>query len=1720
MQEFHVHRRLLFLGFFGLLGFFGIFSIALAAVSSPQTLNDDLVGYWKFDETSAGSFADASGSNYTGTGAGASGANNTPQPSADVPSAMQFTNTRSVSFDGTDDAITLSDVPNPSYPLTIAFWAKSDSATPVGMFDSAPNTGDVIRNYPAGYVEWWSEEPSVELNMTADTWTHLAFIFTYDGTRHLAYYKDGVLQEVADGNNNSTLAWTSLRLGDINNGDAGRYSGELDDFRIYSRALSAGEIAELASGRHPSAVWDGSSDSNFFAASNWTGSTIPDPYTRVEITNNTNPVILTGAIQVSGLTIGTGSSLDLNGTGVTILESGSFTNYGTMRMVNDETLSGVTLNTDHGTVMIYGTGTITSLPFDSYHSLNLNDGLIAYWKLDETSGTRAADSSGYGNSGSIIDNPVMSTETAPTNFTNARSLKLQGTDYIAVGKPILPTDGSAWSVAFWTNWTSFLSNEYPMGQYKNGQAGRTVWYTWSAGSVYRFYNPGVGVMEFGSAGNEWTHLATVFDGTRVSLYRNGEFATSATGMDDVLSEDFLIGAGFDTDGSVFRHFQGFLDDIRIYNRAISPGEVSALAAGNQPSTALADITLDNNLSVAGNLTLNGGTLDVSSSNYTITVSGSWINQGGIFTARDGTVTLDGSDSGLQILSGGSRFDGLTVTQGGGSWTLQDRLTVSGALTISAGTLDTSSNDYTLKAGTLNHTAGTFQENNSSVILSSSKDSTLTTSATITNLRIEDPTETGLVGYWKFDEGTNTGAILDSSGNGNTGVRHGGEGLVWTGATISGFSSLDFDNPYVMSFDGSAYVTMGDREILEVEGDLPFSISIWYRPTSSPTAEETDVLVSKGLPSNEGYAFQYEKISGNFVINISKYGVIDQRVTIAELTTGQWHHLAAVQRATEIEYYVNGVSQGTYSNASAYNPSGTDEFRIGAVHDGGLKAEGLIDDVRIYNRALSAQEVQNLYQGRYANGGSETSTITLGANTTVTNLYLDSGTLSTSSYTLSVTNAFTLYSGQGSLTLGSAKTTFSSNLTLSGSTITGSSGNVAIGGNLSLLTGSFIAPSGTLTLSGSLLQTQASFTHNSGTLQLDGTSQALTGTLLLNNFTKTTSSTDTLTFGSGSSLAFSGALILRGAASNLLSIRTSPAGNLHFLNLDSAGSQTIDYLDVKDSDALSGATLTCDVNTEGCVNSGNNSNWSFGDLTAPTLSTLSPADDVTDIAITANLVITFNETIGKTGTGTVSIYKSSDDSLIETIAVTGSLVTGSGSTEITINPTDNLANSTSYYIQISANAFPDSVGNYYAGISDATTWNFTTVAAAASSSSSSSSEEETFGSSGGGGGGGRRHSQEQMAKLIADAHEFILARYNGALNTYAEASSSSTPSPRQLQLLAEKRKAEEQEELYQKAEQAREVRIALRIQEHQESVLALEQQKASLQEQLKTRREQRLAESDAQADSDEKTLNDLLTSVEERLTERTQELRREQIALKEEQEMNRKAREKRIAQLEQQHGAASSNSSKSSSSQNLERIGAVRDRLVATIQKTEVLFSDVITTQWYAPYVATLIFEGVAEGYKDQEGNLTGEFGIANPITRAEVLKMALQAAKLPSGQALPPPRNQSAQNTWASSYVSTAESLSLTVFTSDINVHIPATRGEVVQTVLEVMELPLNVQSDRIANIFTDLPESHPYYSAILSAYVFGIVNGDDGATTFRPDDPMNRAEVSKIIAVVREVVE
>ena len=111
---------------------------------------------------------------------------------------------------------------------------------------------------------------------------------------------------------------------------------------------------------------------------------------------------------------------------------------------------------------------------------------------------------------------------------------------------------------------------------------------------------------------------------------------------------------------------------------------------------------------------------------------------------------------------------------------------------------------------------------------------------------------------------------------------------------------------------------------------------------------------------------------------------------------------------------------------------------------------------------------------------------------------------------------------------------------------------------------------------------------------------------------------------------------------------------------------------------------------------------------PTLTSSVPADDAPNVERDASIILNFSENVDAE-TGDIEIYKTSGDVLVETIGVTSSQVTGSGTSQITINPSSNFDSLTEYYVLIDATAFDNSSSGSYAGISSTTALSFTVKA---------------------------------------------------------------------------------------------------------------------------------------------------------------------------------------------------------------------------------------------------------------------------------------------------------------------------------------------------------------------------------------------------------------------------
>ena len=240
----------------------------------------------------------------------------------------------------------------------------------------------------------------------------------------------------------------------------------------------------------------------------------------------------------------------------------------------------------------------------------------------------------------------------------------------------------------------------------------------------------------------------------------------------------------------------------------------------------------------------------------------------------------------------------------------------------------------------------------------------------TNHECANPPTGGLVLSLPFDEGSGTTAA-DASGNGNTGTMN---GAAWNAQGHAG-SSLTFDGV-------NDWVSVNDADSLDIAGS--FTISIWANFTGLPASSRVTVLIEKGVVtseaggSNENYGIFV--IGGPLSTCTTGYCILAQYESSAGtdytatwgnsgISAGSWYHIAGVHDAVAdtLTLYVNGIQRAQNTVATGIPDTNSEPVEMGENADAyptyGVFFSGLLDDARIYNRALSQEEIQALASGQ-------------------------------------------------------------------------------------------------------------------------------------------------------------------------------------------------------------------------------------------------------------------------------------------------------------------------------------------------------------------------------------------------------------------------------------------------------------------------------------------------------------------------------------------------------------------------------------------------------------------------------------------------------------------------------------------------------------------------------------------------------------------------------------
>ena len=214
-------------------------------------------------------------------------------------------------------------------------------------------------------------------------------------------------------------------------------------------------------------------------------------------------------------------------------------------------------------------------------------------------------------------------------------------------------------------------------------------------------------------------------------------------------------------------------------------------------------------------------------------------------------------------------------------------------------------------------------------------------------------QSGLVGYWPMDEGTGTQA-LDLSGNGNQGGWNG------TQAGTSGYYSGGKVGSWAGNFDGSTnYINLWNPVPLQITGDV--TLSAWIDPSATNGAgfDVNPVISGRVTEVATPYGLDWSTTQ----IGITYYttnGWVDGAVAGLSIPLNAYTYIAISRNGNVNSAYLNGKLVGTITGNSGTVNLGNGVLIGKGFFGGAWYFKGGIDDVRIYNRALSAAEIQALY----------------------------------------------------------------------------------------------------------------------------------------------------------------------------------------------------------------------------------------------------------------------------------------------------------------------------------------------------------------------------------------------------------------------------------------------------------------------------------------------------------------------------------------------------------------------------------------------------------------------------------------------------------------------------------------------------------------------------------------------------------------------------------------
>ena len=205
---------------------------------------------------------------------------------------------------------------------------------------------------------------------------------------------------------------------------------------------------------------------------------------------------------------------------------------------------------------------------------------------------------------------------------------------------------------------------------------------------------------------------------------------------------------------------------------------------------------------------------------------------------------------------------------------------------------------------------------------------------------------GLVGYWPMDEGTGSSTTEDQSAESNDGTLYNIDNSNWINGKCGTGLELNGSNEYVNCGSGTS---------LEISNEI--TISAWIKLANLTSGYQTIAGKWTSVAGERCYIFQVNDNKLEFWYSVD--GTVYTHLSSTTLLTTEWCHVVCVLGTDDvIRLYINKAEEPTTASFTSFNQH-TQEFYIGKFA-GGEYFNGIIDEVRVYDRKINTDEIQYLY----------------------------------------------------------------------------------------------------------------------------------------------------------------------------------------------------------------------------------------------------------------------------------------------------------------------------------------------------------------------------------------------------------------------------------------------------------------------------------------------------------------------------------------------------------------------------------------------------------------------------------------------------------------------------------------------------------------------------------------------------------------------------------------